>query len=127
HRLDTGVRRAELYELALKTLTHREVTKRYARASDWQLDAQVEEELRLLSVVAFAMFSRGTQWISEADLAADMTAVGGPRFTSLKPRTPLNPPQQMLSSFFLVRRSRALHDDTRTETYEFLHSTFAEY
>jgi hypothetical protein len=59
----------ELYERLLRSFASREVAKHRPGLSDRDLDHAVEEELRRLSVVAFAMFNRASQWVTEADHA----------------------------------------------------------
>ena len=44
---------------------------------DGQFEDAVERELLRLSVVAFAIFSRGRQWVSDAELDADLPALLG--------------------------------------------------
>ncbi|RKR89497.1 hypothetical protein BDK92_3849 [Micromonospora pisi] len=128
------LRRDELYERLLRNFARREVTKLGAGLPTRELERAVEGELRRLSVVAFAMFNRRVQWVAEADLEADLAAlpvvagVRGPTVTDAGLRAPLRPAEIVLGRFFFVHRSQASHgDDTRLETYEFLHATFGEY
>ncbi|MEV4759466.1 hypothetical protein AB0J86_30835 [Micromonospora sp. NPDC049559] len=128
------LRRDELYERLLRSFARREVAKLGSALPPRELDLAIESELRRLSVVACAMFNRGVQWVAEHDLEADLAALpvlaGGPR--SAAPgdtglRAPLRPAEIVLGRFFFVHRSQASRDDTRLETYEFLHATFGEY
>ncbi|MEU7753681.1 hypothetical protein [Micromonospora sp. NPDC049171] len=122
-----------LYEQLLDRFARRQVDK---LATGWTVrerDRRVQEELRRLSVVAFAMFNRGAQWVSEAELGRDLEALPG--LTGRTPvhsdpadlRTPLAPAELAVGSFFFIHRARATSDDARLETFEFLHATFAEY
>jgi hypothetical protein len=122
-----------LYEQLLDRFARRQVDK---HATGWtvrETDRRVQEELRRLSVVAFAMSNRGAQWVSEAELERDLEALPG--LTSRTPvhvdptdlRTPLAHAELAVGSFFFIHRARAMTDDAKLETFEFLHATFAEY
>ncbi|MBO4205399.1 NACHT domain-containing protein [Micromonospora echinofusca] len=125
------LRRGELYERLLRRFARREVVKHRAGLSARDLDRAVEEELRRLSVVAFAMFNRRAQAVTDTDLEADLAAlkVGAPASAVDRSglRTPLRAAEVVLGRFFFIHRSRATLDDTRHESYEFLHATFGEY
>ena len=96
-----------------------------------ELDRAVEDELRRLSVVAFAMFNRGAQWVTEAELDADLAAL---LFGSRRGRPARRPARAAAagrgacsagsSSSTAPRRCATA---SRCETYEFLHATFGEY
>ncbi|MEV4713323.1 AAA family ATPase [Micromonospora sp. NPDC049374] len=128
---DAGeLRRGELYERLLRRFARREITKQRDGLPERELDRAVEEELRRLAVVAFAMFNRRAQWVSEQDLDADLAAlsVGGTAPADRSGlRSPLRGAEVVLGRFFFIHRSRASTDDGRRETYEFLHATFGEY
>src|SRR5213078_1803042 len=79
-----------------------------------RLDALVEAELLRLSVVAFAMFNRGRQWIEERELDRDLAALLGSAET-------------VLGRFFFMQRAQATRDGAQLASYEFLHATFGEY
>ncbi|XTZ18289.1 NACHT domain-containing protein [Micromonospora echinospora] len=128
-----GLRRSELYERLLRSFARREVEKHRPGLSDRDRDRAAEEELRRLAVVAFGMFNRGVQWVTEDDLEADLAALpflaagtsatrGGGDL-----RAPLRPAEVVLGRFFFVHRSQATRDDTRMATYEFVHATFGEF
>lgn len=130
--LRTGPERlsqTELYERLLHRFAYREVAKRNSRVEGD--DSAVERELLVLSVVAFGMFNRGAQWITDAQLSADLAALG------IAP-----PPQQAVTSghhllagrakdalgrFFFIHRARTTLEGVEFGTYEFLHATFGEY
>ncbi|MET7835263.1 hypothetical protein ABZS44_20860 [Micromonospora sediminicola] len=125
--------RGELYEKLLRSFARREVVKHRKGLSERELSRATEAELRRLAVVAFAMFNRGVQWVTEEELEADLgelafLAGGAPQARadgSL--RVPLRAAEIVLGRFFFVHRSQALRGDQRTETYEFLHATFGEF
>ncbi|MFD2763363.1 NACHT domain-containing protein [Micromonospora eburnea] len=124
------LRRGELYERLLSRFARREVVKQRDGLPDRELDRAVEEELRRLAVVAFAMFNRGVQWVTTNELDADLAALpfggsGAARRDGL--RAPLAAAEVVLGRFFFIHRSRSSDEERRRETYEFLHATFGEY
>jgi hypothetical protein len=80
---------ADLYERLLERFALREVRKDGDHRTADELAAAVEAELERLSIVAFAMFNRGAQWVTERDLDTDLAALlpGEPAAGGL--RTPL--------------------------------------
>jgi hypothetical protein len=129
-RADADLGEAELYERLLTSFAGREVRKSGADLPDRQFENAVEQELLRLSVVSFAMFSRGRQWVSDAELDADLPALLGPLDSRADPtqlRAPLTAAQVVAGRFFFVHEAQATRDNTRLRTYEFLHATFGEY
>ena len=129
-RADAGLGEAELYERLLTSFAGREVRKSGAGLPDEQFENTVEQELLRLSVVAFAMFSRGRQWVSDAELDADLPALLGPPDSRADPavrRAPLTAGQVVAGRFFFVYEAQATRDNAKLKTYEFLHATFGEY
>ncbi|MFD7656772.1 NACHT domain-containing protein [Actinosynnema sp. NPDC059797] len=120
--------RAQLYEQLLTRFARREVVKHLRDAPDRELDRAVEQELIRLSVIAFAMFNRGAQWVEEADLDEDLNALfpAGPR-SGPDRRIRLSAAQLAVGRFFFVHEARSAHDGRPCHTYEFLHATFGEY
>ncbi|MEU2700425.1 NACHT domain-containing protein [Micromonospora aurantiaca (nom. illeg.)] len=124
------LRRSELYERMLRRFARREVVKQRAGLPEPELDRAVEEELSRLAVVAFAMFNRGVQWVSAAELDADLAALpfgGSTAGRRDELRAPLGPAEVVLGRFFFIHRARVSDEERRRETYEFLHATFGEY
>ena len=120
---------AELYERLLVGFAEREIHKSSA-TSPGSPRAAVERELLCLSVVAFGMFSRSRQWISDAELDADLPALLGSPGRHPEPpgfRAPLTAAQVVAGRFFFVHEAQATRDNARMHTYEFLHETFGEY
>lgn len=120
----------ELYERLLRDFTRREVGKTLEGSTDAELDRASESELRRLSIVAFAMFNRGSQWVTEAQLDADLAALLDERVDVQRRgglRTPLTGAQALVGRFFFVHASRATSDGHALHTYEFLHATFGEF
>jgi hypothetical protein len=126
--LDADLRRTELYEELLGSFARREITRHRTDMTDTELAAAVEHEMRRLSIVAFAMFNRASQWVTETELEQDLTAIfGAASTTSTGFRTPMHDAELMLGRFFFVHRSRARRDAATVRSYEFLHATFGEY
>lgn len=120
----------ELYERLLTSFAEREVLKTGATLPQPQVDRAVERELLNLSIVAFAMFNRSRQWVTEPELDADLAALVGEVNDQDKPsdlRARLTAAQMILGRFFFVHEGQATRDDLRLRTYEFLHATFSEY
>lgn len=129
-RVEVDLPQGELYERLLRSFARREVVKHRAGLPDRELDRAVEDELRRLSVAAFAMFNRGTQWVAESDLDADLLALFGPPPTAAAAsdlRAPLRAAEVVIGRFFFIHRAQASRDNAQLETYEFLHATFGEF
>jgi hypothetical protein len=128
--LGVGLSTADLYDRLLIGFARREVDRTGAVLAADELDQAIERELQRLSLVAFAMFNRGRQWVAEADLDSDLAVLfnspsKSPRTDTL--RAPLSAAQATLGRFFFIYEAQATRDGTRLRTYEFLHSTFGEY
>nr|WP_221374857.1 hypothetical protein [Actinoplanes polyasparticus] len=127
------LRQDELYERLLERFARREVDKRSSGLPLRERDQLVEAELRKLSVVAFSMFNRGAQWVTEEELDADLRALPGTVGQNTAPttasglRAPIRAAELALGSFFFVYRARATRDDDVLYAYEFLHATFGEF
>lgn len=122
--------RTKLYEQLLRDFARREVIKQPGAMTEPELDRAVETELLRLAVVAFAMFNRRSQWISEADLNRDLAALLGDRADARNPsglRAPLTAAQIVVGRFFFVHEAQATRDGQQLQTYEFLHATFSEF
>lgn len=119
----------ELYERLLAGYAVREVRKHGGTMPDDEFDRAVEHELIRLSVVAIAMFNRSRQWVTQAELDADLPALLGPDgpVAPAGMRVPLTAGQVAVSRFYFVHQSQAVRDGTTLRTYEFLHATFGEY
>jgi hypothetical protein len=119
----------DLYERLLVQFARREVVKANRGHTDEELDRAVEGELRRLSYVAFAMFNRGAQWVTQEDLNRDLVALLGENAGSSQGslRRQLNEAEIAIGRFFFIHRARAQQAAKRVETYEFLHATFSEY
>ena len=96
--------RTELYGRLLRDFASREIRKHYPALPNADLEQAVEAELLQLSVVAFAMFNRRSQWVPENDLDADFSAlmIDGERHSPEpdRPRTRLTAAQLTVGRFF---------------------------
>ena len=129
-RRSTTLSRTELYGRLLKDFTMREIGKPSPDLAQADQERAIDAELLRLSVVAFAMFNRRSQWVPEADLDADFSAL----LIDKEPDRPrpdgsrkLTAAQLTVGRFFFVHESRATHDNRQLHTYEFLHATFGEF
>ena len=126
-RADLG--RTELYGRLLKEFARREIRKHSAALPEADLERAVETELLRLSVVAFAMFNRRSQWVSESALDTDLPMLL-PSQGTRQPggfRPPLTAAQLAVGRFFFIHEAHATRDETQLQTYEFLHATFGEF
>jgi hypothetical protein len=129
-RKDAEMGRTELYGQLLEEFAQREVLKEAGALADGDLGRAVEAELLRLSMIAFAMFNRRSQWVSETDLDTDLAALSGARTGQHRHvglRGPLTAAQLAVGRFFFIHESQAISDEHRIETYEFLHATFGEF
>jgi hypothetical protein len=120
----------KLYEQLLWDFARREVTKQASTLTPAELDRAVETELLRLAIVAFAMFNRRSQWVSESELDRDLIALLGDATDARHRsglRAPLTAAQTVVGRFFFVHEAQATRDGRRLQTYEFLHATFGEY
>jgi len=122
--------RTELYERLLEEFARREISKDPGVLSEPDMEQAVEAELLRLSIAAFAMFNRRSQWVSEPDLDSDLAMLlgkdgGGRRGTEMQ--TSLTAAQVAISRFFFIYTSRASRGNRQLQTYEFLHATFGEF
>ena len=128
--LDSRLGRAELYERLITEFAVREVAKT-ARNRALPATRQrllVQREVHRLAIVALAMFARGQQAASEAELNQDLPVLfavddeaGGDSDLALTPA------QRATGRFFFIHKSEARLRDERVRSYEFLHATFGEF
>ncbi|MEU7477826.1 ATP-binding protein [Lentzea sp. NPDC042327] len=125
HRDSLG--KVDLYEELLRRFARREVDKGHDTAAPDE--DPVEVELEKLSVVAFAMFQRGTKWVAGNAIDEDMTALLHPGVPQPRHgiRRPLSEGDRVVGRFFFVQCAMAIRDEHRLHTYEFLHATFGEF
>lgn len=122
--------RTELYGRLLKEFVRREVSKHPEILAEPDIELEAEAELRRLSMVAFAIFNRRSQWVSESDLDRDLSVLLGENGGALKregTRAQLTAAQVAVSRFFFIHTAQATHGDRQLQTYEFLHATFGEF
>jgi hypothetical protein len=130
-RRSAALSRTELYSRLLRDFASREIRKQSPALPEVELESAVKAELLRLSMVAFGMFNRRSQWIPQADLEADFSALlieeGMHESGSDLSQTQLTAAQLTVGRFFFVHESRATHDNRQLRTYEFLHATFGEF
>lgn len=124
--------RADLYEKLLIDFAKREIHKHDPTLPTGEEDEQVADELRRLSVVALAMFSRGRQMVTEEELDQDLPQLMGsiqtPARNDRSVARRLSVAQMLVGRFFFIHESQATRDTGRPEkSYEFLHATFGEF
>jgi hypothetical protein len=124
--------RADLYEGLFGDFALREVAKsvRNRALPASQQHELAERELQRLAITATAMFTRGRQTVTEAELNRDLSILfahdpGTDRAPDESPA--LTPAQRATSRFFFIHKSQARPHDEVTRSYEFLHSTFGEF
>ena len=131
-RSDTRLGRAGLYEGLFGDFAQREVAKslqnRAMPAS--QQHELAERELQRLAITAIAMFSRGRQDVTEAELNRDLSVLfpddpGADPASGAAPA--LTSAQRATGRFFFIHKSQARPHDELARSYEFLHSTFGEF
>jgi len=122
--------RTELYASLLKDFASREVNRQSNSLSPIEFEHEVEHELLRLSIAAFSMFNRRSQWVHETDLDTDLSVLLNESTTisnSIGKRTRLTAAQLTFGRFFFIHESRAVGGRGELRTYEFLHSTFGEF
>jgi NACHT domain len=115
--MDADLSTVELYARLFETYARREATKQASRVlPEAELVDAVATQLNRLAIAALAMFNRGRQSITEAELAADLVALGEPAPSG----------KRLLGEFFFIHAPEVTAGETH-RGYEFLHATFAEY
>jgi hypothetical protein len=127
---DASLGQSELYEALLMDFALREIRKTPGNQS-LPLSAQsklAEGELDRLAVVALAMFARGRQSVSDAELDRDLALLRpDPKTADADDEAMLSLGQRAIGRFFFIHRSEAHARGHRSRTYEFLHTTFGEF
>jgi hypothetical protein len=122
--------RTELYASLIKKFAGREVSRQSSNLSAIEFGREVEHELLRLSIAAFSMFNRRSQWVHETDLDADLAVLLNDNTTvpdSVGKHARLTLAQVTFGRFFFIHESRASAGDSEVRTYEYLHSTFGEF
>jgi hypothetical protein len=121
--------RTELYERLLTEFALREVAKSAHNRSlpTARQEELAQLELQRLAVVALAMFVRGRQAVTDAELNSDLPLLFPADEDTGNPDMTLTPAQRAVGRFFFVHKSQARWYDERKRSYEFLHATFGEF
>ncbi|WP_433061943.1 NACHT domain-containing protein [Dactylosporangium sp. CS-033363] len=122
--LAAGVSTTELYRRLFDVFARREIGNRATPPKPLDRDQAVREQLDRLSVAALAMFNRGRQHVTGAELAADLVSLG---MAQRDVPSDTLPGQRLLGEFFFVHIAEAQTKDEQRRAYEFLHATFGEY
>jgi len=118
----------DLYERLLGRFARREVAKNDPECSDGETEAAVQDELHRLSIAAIAMFHRGRQWVTHAELDVDLHGLlNEPAKQRDDFRAPVTPGAHTIGRFFFVHRVRSERAGQEFTAIEFLHATFGEY
>lgn len=129
-RATTAIGRADLYERLLISFARREIEKYVANrklSAARQLDL-AQREVERLAMVAVAMFVRGQQVITEAELERDLPVLfRSAEGRGTRSRAALGQAQRITGRFFFIYAAEARSGADRVRSYEFLHSTFGEY
>lgn len=117
-----------LYEGLLTAFAAREVGKSAGSLPTAEVARLVEREMQRLSLIALGALNRSRQWITEAELDADLAALLEPAPTKATDfAAPLGQAETALGRFFFIQRAQAVRGGERLQAYEFLHATFGEY
>jgi hypothetical protein len=132
--LALGASQANLYQRLFTSFVERDVRKLDANLGERQQQLAVQRDLDHLCMVAFAMFNRGRQSVTETDLIADLAAMQHDRSRtsgSTARTAALSIAERIAGRFFfrlLVHRDQAIHGQQAVRsTYEFLHASFGEF
>ena len=107
--VDRDLDEAGQYEQLLRTFAAREVRKGPSGRSDAEIELAVDADLLRLSVVAFAMFNRGRQWVAD-ELDADLAVLHGEPARHGGLRADLGGGETVLGRFFFIQCARAVRD-----------------
>ncbi|MEV6303539.1 AAA family ATPase [Actinoplanes sp. NPDC051861] len=120
----------QLYRRLLDEFIRRQVReKARAHLGETEFRKLERSSRRDLATVAFAMFNRKRQFVSEKDLEADLDALHPQERRDAGPGEPVSRAQGTAGAFFFVHVAQT-DDPARSSgrrSYEFLHATFAEY
>ncbi|MFF7736989.1 AAA family ATPase [Streptomyces sp. NPDC007984] len=113
-----------LYERLLTLFVRRQIRKHHCKMRPEAVEAKVDEELDLLSVIAVGMFNRGSQGVTAEEADHDLTFLRAPGHTGARRSTRL----LFGEFFFFIHEAKATFDGGEDRVwYEFLHATFGEY
>ncbi|MFT7838687.1 hypothetical protein Q5530_21310 [Saccharothrix sp. BKS2] len=127
---DEGLSRAELYERLIDSFVLRQARdKSRVRPSREEVGRRVRLSKTQLRVAALAMFNRGRQYVTAAELNQDLAAVL--RSPEAVQRStfddPLGQADHTVEKFFFIHSAEVNRHGGHRRTYEFLHATFGEY
>jgi hypothetical protein len=132
--LTPGISQAHLFERLFNNFVERDIAKLDRNLTELQRQHAIQHDLDNLSMVAFAMFNRGRQSVTDADLIADLTSLQPENNGQARPAAraaALSIADRMAGRFFF---RLFMHTDEATRgqhamrsSYEFLHASFGEF
>lgn len=132
--LSPSISQARLFDRLFTDFVERDVAKLDSHLAVRQQQHAVERDLDNLSMVAFAMFNRGRQSVTEVDLITDLTALypDQPGKVEAGGRSAaISIADRMAGRFFFrlfVHKDEAIRGhQALLSTYEFLHAAFGEF
>ncbi|MEU4441845.1 hypothetical protein AB0K14_16755 [Actinosynnema sp. NPDC050801] len=130
---DEDLSRAALYERLIDSFVLRQARdKSRVEPSEQQVATKVQKSKWQLSIAALAMFNRGLQYVSDAELERDLLPFFPAQEMTQRSSfdDPLSLSDQTVGDFFFIHSAQLNAQDsasTGRRTYEFLHATFGEY
>jgi hypothetical protein len=130
--LTAGIGQALLFDRLFTSFVERDVAKIGSGMSDRERQLAIRQDLDDLSMVAFAMFNRGRQSVTDQELTVDITALETDHSVITTQRTlPLTISERLAGRFFFrlfVHTDRATRGQQQMlSSYEFLHASFGEF
>jgi hypothetical protein len=127
-----GIGQALLFDRLFTSFVERDVAKIGSGMSDRERQLAIRRDLDDLSMVAFAMFNRGHQSVTDQELAADVTALENSHSHITTQQTPSLTISERLAGRFFFRLFVHIDQATRGQqqtlsSYEFLHASFGEF
>jgi hypothetical protein len=129
-----GISQAHLFERLFSSFVERDVVNLDAQFTEKHRQHAVQRDLDSLSMVAFAMFNRGRQSVTETELIADLTALqlSHSGLTGQDGRAAaLSIAERMAGRFFFrlfLHKDEAMRgQQAMLSTLEFLHASFGEF
>lgn len=121
--IESGLSSTMLYRRLMENFAWRENAKPERRQAE-ELPEFVWKLLHQLSVAAFAMFNRGRQDVTDAELGDDLFALEAVPTAGRRTEAA----RQLTGQFFFIYTAQsAVENDQTYYSYEFLHATLGEY
>ncbi|MDX8149007.1 AAA family ATPase [Lentzea sp. BCCO 10_0061] len=122
---------AELYRRLIDSFVLRQVSEKNAVPLPREIiNKRAEESWWRLGIAAFAMFNRGHQYVTAAELNQDLEVFAPSEAAQRNTLdAPVDEADRTVENFFFIHSPTLKDEDNRLNrrTYEFLHATFGEY